>query len=257
MNAEERQLITDLFERLRSVGQIEKDRDAESLIISCARQNPDAGYLLVQNVLVQEHLVQQQQQELESMRARIDELEAAVARQQPAQRTQPSGGGGFLGGMFGGRPAAPPASSVPASRGAPSYTQSTSPWGNRGPAAPQPSQPTYQPAPQQQAAPAAGGGFMRSAMATAAGVAGGMLAANAISNMMKGSSPSGHSPAHASGGDLGDNDPASYNSGDGYNTSSGSDNSYAAQEPVTDDNNDPGNYSESNDSGDAGGEMEF
>jgi uncharacterized protein len=255
MNAEERQLITDLFERLRSVGAVDKDRDAEALIISNARQNPDAGYLLVQNVLVQEHLAQQQALELQSMQARIEELEAMVSRQQPAQRQQPAGNGGFLGGMFGGgaRPAAP--QSVPVSRPAPSYNQTSSPWGNRG-AAPQQGgyqqPPAYQP---QQAAPASGGGFMRSAMGMAAGVAGGMLAANAISNMMKGNSPSGNSPAQASGGDLGSNDPAINDAN--YNTSGDAGGTYASQEAITDDNNDPGNYSEANTSGDSGGETEY
>ncbi len=256
MNAEERQLITDLFERLRGVGAVDKDRDAEALIISYARQNPDAGYLLVQNVLVQEHLVQQQQMELQSMQARIQDLEAMVAPQQPRAQ-QPAGGGGFLGGMFGGsRAPAAPASSVPVSRPAPSYTETSSPWGNRS-AAPQAGgryqqPPAYQPPPQQ-AAPAGGGSFMRSAMGMAAGVAGGMLAANAISNMMKGNSPSGETPAQASGGDLGSNDPGI---GDAYNTSGNSGGTYAA-EPITDANNDPGTYSETNDSGDSGGETEY
>jgi uncharacterized protein len=256
MNAEERQLISDLFERLRNVGQIDKDRDAEALIISCARQNPDAGYLLVQNVLVQEHLVQQQQQELQNMQARIQELESMVARGQPAARTQPAGNGGFLGGMFGGgaRQAAPAPQSVPVSRQQPTYSQpqSSSPWGRS--AAPQQGgyqqPPAYQP-PQQ--APAAGGGFMRSAMGMAAGVAGGMLAANAISNMMKGNTPSGESPAQASGGDLGSNDPGV---SDTYNSSGDAGANYGS-EPINDYNNDPGTYSEANDSGDAGGESEY
>ena len=251
MNADERQLITDLFDRLRSVGTIDKDRDAETLIISHARSNPDAGYLLVQNVLVQEHLVQQQQEELQSMQARIQDLEAQLqSRQAPAQ--QPSNGG-FLGGMFGGRGAAAPSVPPVAPRQAAPYTQpaANSPWGSRGaaPQGPQYQQPApYQPA---QAAPAAGGGFMRSAMATAAGVAGGMLAANAISNMMRGDSPSGHS--QASGGDLRSNDPGV---NDGYNASGDAGGSYQ-QEAITDANNDPGNYSEASDSGDSGGETEF
>ncbi len=257
MNAEERQLITDLFERLRSAGAVDKDRDAEALIISYARQNPDAGYLLVQNVLVQEYLVQQQQQELQSMQERIQQLEAMIPRQAPAQPQ--AGNGGFLGGMFGGRGAAPAQPSVPVSRQAPSYAQPSAaqpsgPWGNRGVSPQQGGQyqpPAYQPQPQ---APAAGGSFMRNAMGMAAGVAGGMLAANAISNMMKGSSPSGASPAQASGGDLGSNDQGI---NDGYNNSGDSGGTYASQEPISDDNNDQGTYSETNDSGDSGGESEY
>lgn len=246
MNAEEHQLIADLFDRLRNVGAVEKDRDAEQLIISLARQNPDAGYLLVQNVLVQEQVVQQQQQELQAMQARVQQLEAMVQRPAAQAQAPASGNGGFLGGMFGGSRSQPSQrSSVPpvTRPGA----QQASPWGrtsNAQGAAP------YQQAPQAQAAPAAGGGFMRSAMATAAGVAGGMLAANAISNMMNGSSPSGASPAAASSDPgLGNNDPGTYAAAPEQTTS----------QDAYQDNNDPGTYSEPapDTSWDGGGDVEL
>jgi len=51
MTPEERQLISGLFERMRSYGAPDKDRDAEALIAREVRANPDATYMLVQSVL--------------------------------------------------------------------------------------------------------------------------------------------------------------------------------------------------------------
>ena len=256
MNAEERQLISDLFDRLRSVGMVEKDREAEQLIISLARQNADAGYLLVQNVLVQEHVVQQQQEELQAMHARVQELEAMVQR--PAPQAQASGNGGFLGGIFGGNRTQPVqrASVPPVTRPA----ATASPWGrtSNAQAAPYQQAPPYQQGAAAQAAPGGGGGFMRSAMTTAAGVAGGMLAANAISNMMKGSSPSGATPAAASSDpNLGSNDPGTYTASP--EQTYGSDQA-SSNETYQSDNNDPGTYSEPaapDTSWDGGGDVEL
>ena len=59
MTPEERQLIADLFDRMRQYGSPEKDRDAEALINQQVRAIPDATYMLVQSVLVQEHGVLQ------------------------------------------------------------------------------------------------------------------------------------------------------------------------------------------------------
>lgn len=223
----ERQLITDLFDRMRSFGPPQKDAEADALISQLARQNPDAGYMLVQSVLVQEQALQQTQSRVEELEQRVRELETVASRPAP----QPSGGGSFLGGLFGGgsrQPAPQPAAratSVPAMGAAPAG----GPWGARPGAAGMMQQPQA----------AAGGGFMRSAMATAAGVAGGMLAANAISGMLGGNA------AHAAG----------QSSAPAADTSSQS-----ANEPVAD-NNDPGNdpgayqetYDEADNSWDAGG----
>jgi uncharacterized protein len=197
MEHEERQLITGLFDRMRGFGTVQKDRDADQLISQNVRAMPDAPYLLVQSVLIQEQTLQQAD-------ARIQELESRPA-------AAPASGGSFLGGLFGGgsRPAVP-ASVPPMGRGAPAG----SPWGQQA-AAPQPQygqQPQY--APQQ--APAAGGGFMKSAMATAAGVAGGMLVASSIQNMMNGGQHGGAqnastpaaTPAEPAYQQASNNDPA-------------------------------------------------
>jgi hypothetical protein len=173
MTPEERRLIDGLFERMRGYGAPEKDRDAEAVISQAVRTMPDASYMLVQSVLAQEYALQEAGK-------RIEDLEAQVrALNEPAQRPAASSGG-FLGGLLGGgRPAPERATSVPpiGSRAVPSGApERPSAWAAGGAAGPQA---------QQQ--PPAGGGFLRSAMATAAGVAGGMLAAGAIQNMLGGS----------------------------------------------------------------------
>lgn len=210
MTPDERQLISGLFDRLRQTGLPEKDRDADQLIRDYLRQNPDAGYMLVQSVIVQEMALEQTQQRVEALEEQVRQLD----RSRPQQSS-----GGFLGGLFGGGQSRPVASSVPpAGRQSTSFGQGAgapmrpSPWG-------------------QQAGPAqapAGGGFMRSAMATAAGVAGGMLVANAISGMMGGGS------AHAATGGAGNSSAAGQNSGD---------TGYAGQvDGMSEDQMDPGNF---------------
>lgn len=208
MTPDERQLISGLFDRMRSNGPVEKDREADSMINQAVRQTPDAAYLLVQSVLAQEHYLQEAASRIEELEAQVRDLEDELAnQQQPAQQSR--SGGSFLGGLFGGQSSpqqAPSRSSgsVPAfgGRGAPArYGEPGSPWNQ----SPQRGTPTgggsawggQQGAQPGQPAPARGGGFMASALTTAAGVAGGMLAANAISNMLGGGSSANaaHPPA--------------------------------------------------------------
>src|SRR5690348_16938030 len=96
MQAEERDLITGLYERLRPFDAQPRDPEAERLIANFVVRQPSAAYLLTQTVLVQE-------QALKAAQARIAELE-----------NKPSGGSGFLSsapsiGPWGAKPAAPPA----------------------------------------------------------------------------------------------------------------------------------------------------
>ena len=188
MNADERQLITGLFDRMRSVGSQGRDRDAEQLITDQVRSQPYAPYLLTQTVLVQD-------QALRAANERIQHLEEQVRNAGSGQ--QPGESGGFLGGlgrMFGGGAAA---SSVP-STGQPAYGQPQGyppqgqpggPWGNQGQSQGYAQQP-------QGGAPmggglfgggAGGGGFMKGALGAAAGVAGGVLMADGIRNLFSGS----------------------------------------------------------------------
>lgn len=169
MSPEERQLLAELFERVRSQANAPRDRDAENFIADGVRAQPYAPYLLAQAVLIQE-------QALKGADQKIRELEARLAQPQPA----PQSGGSFLGGLFGGGAAQP----APA----PQPPQQASPWGQA--AAPQPA---YAPPPPAAPSPwggapqaSAGGGFLRNAMGAAAGVAGGVLLANSLRGLFGG-----------------------------------------------------------------------
>ena len=224
MTPDERQLITGLFDRMRQTGAVEKDRDAEGLIRDGVRQMPDAPYMLVQSVLVQEMALQQADSRIRELEDRVNALEAQG-------RPQQQGGGSFLGGLFGGgKPTAVPATAPRQSSGfggAPG--QPSGPWGAQRPGA----------MPMQQPQAGAGGGFMKTAMATAAGVAGGMLLANSISSMMNGGSSAQAKPADNSTG----NQQAAIE-GDGFQD--------AGQEQEAADSYDDG--ASSWDSGDGGGD---
>ena len=233
MNPDERQMISGLFDRMRQQGTVEKDRDAEALIRDSVRQMPDAPYMMVQSVLVQEMALQHAQSQIQELEDRVHSLEAQA-------RPQQSSGGSFLGGLFGGgsKPAAVPSTGAPRQSGGFSAgaapVRPGSPWSQQAqPQGGMPMQGNMQGGmPMQQQA--AGGGFMKTAMATAAGVAGGMLAANAISNMMKGDSAQAATPASGSG-QAGGNDPSgSYQLPDEGNDPAGS-YQQPAEEPSYDD----------------------
>jgi len=240
MTPEERQLLAGLFDRTRAASESPRDKEAEAFIAEALRDQPHATYLLAQAVIVQDQALGAANERLQQLEARVRELEAA----------QTSGGGSFLGGLFGG---GRPATSVPSSGAAQATAvpQAGSPWGRQ-----QNSQPAVQQgqgfgpqamqAPMQ--APMQGGGFLRGALGTAAGVAGGMLLANSISNLFSnhhGSNPLGIGDSASTGGfqpsaqDVGQGDsgglmsgifPASaddsdYGSGGGFFGSSSDDSS--------------------------------
>jgi hypothetical protein len=172
MSPEERQLLTGLFERVRSQAGAPRDKDAEDFIAEAVRSQPYAPYLLAQAVLVQE-------QALKGADQKIRELEARVAQAQQAAQQQPRSGGGFLGGLFGGGAARQDAPEP-----------QPSPWGRPAPQQPQPQPWGQQPAPQASpwGAPQAGGGgsFLKGALGAAAGVAGGVLLADTLKGVFGG-----------------------------------------------------------------------
>ncbi|GIL41290.1 DUF2076 domain-containing protein [Roseiterribacter gracilis] len=158
MTPQERDLLTNLVDRLRAAPPQQKDAEAEQLIRDAVRLVPDAPYLLAQTVLMQDFALNQAQQ-------RIQELERQAA--QPQQ----SGGGSFLGGLLGGG-AARAAQPAPAA----------GPWG----AAPQQQQPQYAPQAQAFAPQGQQPSFLRSAATTAVGIAGGALLFQGLSSMFGG-----------------------------------------------------------------------
>ena len=151
MQSQERDLIAGLFGRLQQFESQPRDPDAEALIRDFVARQPASPYLLVQTVLVQE-------QALKAAQERIAELEAKAGAAPAAA--------GFLG-------------SAP----------KIGPWGSQTQAAAPQAPSTRSPlqaavAPQSGAPQSGGSSFLRSAMATAAGVAGGALLFEGIRNLM-------------------------------------------------------------------------
>ncbi|UQY34185.1 DUF2076 domain-containing protein [Pseudomonas fulva] len=170
MNSEEQTLIDGLFTRLQAAeheGGL-RDTEAEAQIRNHLARQPAAPYYMAQALLIQEAAIKRLDQ-------RVRELEAQAA---DAQR-QRSGGGGFLSGLFGGgQPAGTPQPSQrPAGWGETRFSQNA----NAAPVAP---------AGMPGAAPVGqGGGFMRGALQTAAGVAGGVMVADLLTNMFHHNQP--------------------------------------------------------------------
>jgi len=193
MTPQERQLLADLFERVRANASGPRDPEAEAFIGDAVRMAPHAPYVLAQTTLVQ-------QQALEAAAQRIAELEARAGQPAPAE-APPSFLGNLGKSLFGGAsaPAAPPPQAR-TSYDASGYQR----------AAPDPAyrQPAYAPPPP--AGPwgappqAASGGFLSNAMQTAAGVAGGIAVADLFSNLIggRGGLFGGHSMGFPAGGET-------------------------------------------------------
>ena len=203
MNDQERQIIADIFTRLEQTAGQSRDPEAERFIADKLRAQPYAPYAMAQALYVQE----------EAMKSLNTQLEQAKAENEKLHQ-QGSGGGSFLSSIFGGgaKPQAPAGASFSRpGQPQPGYApapQPGGPWGG----APQGGYPQgggY--APQQGggfAQPqAAGGGFLKSALTTAAGVAGGMVVGNALMNAFSG----GH---HGALGSFSNADMASMGGGD-------------------------------------------
>lgn len=212
MTPQERDLIAELFERMRQQRLSEVDQDARDLIERSIRANPDAAYQLVQSVIVRNMA-------LERANARIRDLEDDLRDIDSEQDRGRSSGGSFLGGLFGGGRrdddryddddrddryddrrrgrsfgrsddddrrrdypeerirrspgfGAPASTSVPSS-GTPRDATAASPWSQAGAA-----NPTER--------GRGGGSFLGTALTTATGVAGGMLLADGIRGLFQG-----------------------------------------------------------------------
>jgi hypothetical protein len=178
MSPEERQMLADLFERIRANAAAARDPQADAFINDAVRQQPYAPYILAQTVLVQ-------QQALEAAAHRVSELEAQTRASPPAQETS------FLGSLgrslFGGGSAPTPQPQRPSGYDASGYQRGAP----QAPPSYAPPPPAYAPPPQPgpwgaAAAAPQGGGFLSGALKTAAGVAGGVVLGNALENMIGG-----------------------------------------------------------------------
>eukprot|EP00731_Ephydatia_muelleri_P036482 Em0263g7a len=176
MNRDETDMIENLFSRLAAADTSEKDKEALNLINAKISANPNAAYLLVQTVLIQEAALkswQERAQQLESENA-ASKIMAEIfcpRRQMPQmiRRGLLCGGVRFKPLIAANRVkpirpirdlarAQPIRPIMARTEGLMAVTAMADLW-------------------------AAAGGFMRSALTTAAGVAGGMLLYNGISNM--------------------------------------------------------------------------
>jgi hypothetical protein len=179
VNDQEREVIADIFRRLEQVANEIRDPEAERFIAERMRQQPYAAYAMAQTIFVQEQALTNLQGEVEQLRSEVE-----------AARRQPQASGGILSSLFGGSPRHP--EPEPFRRGAAEGARGGSPWG--APSIPR-RMPGYgdEPQGQGQTGPwgggmgqSRGGGFLQGALSTAAGVAGGMMVANALTSAFGG-----------------------------------------------------------------------
>lgn len=182
MTPQEQQMLQDLATRINQTSLPEKDSEAEQYLSQTLGRNPDALYILAQTVLVQQYALDQAKKQMS-------------AQSQPSVPPPPQKHTSFLGSLLG--------------RNDDSTQQSVAYQPVPGAPAPQygntyGGQPQYvQPGSLQQgyAQPTQGGGFLRGAMQTAAGVAAGAFAFQGIESLMSGF---GHHAGYGSNfGDLG------------------------------------------------------
>ena len=198
MTPEERNLVTDLFDRLATLEDVQRDAEAERLIRDGLRQAPNALYALVQTVLVQDEA-------LKRADARIRELEGDP--EPPARDSS------FLGGvrdtLFG---RSESRGSVPSVRSGEAAAGTSGAWEGAREGARQAMPGAPAPGASSMSAPGSapgsvpgsmGGSFLGTAAAAAAGVIGGSLLLGGIRNAMGGAAPGGHGALDPNSGGAG------------------------------------------------------
>lgn len=228
MNDQERQVISEIFERLEQVANQPRDAEAERFINERIQRQPYAPYAMAQAIVVQEQALKNLNEQVRALQAEVEDLRSRAQS------------GGFLSSLFGSgareperpRPTGP---SFGQGQGSP-WSQASAPQpgmgqgGQGGPWGGQPGmgQPMAQPGMGGMMGGQPGGmfggqqrqgsGFLGSALTTAAGVAGGMVVGNALMNAFSGSHAGsaaalgglgglGGASATNAGGDLGDLSP--------------------------------------------------
>ena len=210
MTPQERDLITALLARLQQQGGQARDPEADALICQATGAQPDAAYLLVQTVLIQDMALHDAQNRIAELERKTGDQPAAppaapsfllprtTQGQSPNQAPDQSQGSNV--------PSAGPWGAAPASASEPPRREPV--WSqNHAAAPPQPAAPPPSPAygyapPSYGYGPAyggygpqmlmgGGGGFLRQAAMTAAGVVGGSLLFQGIHSMF--------SPTYGSG----------------------------------------------------------
>jgi hypothetical protein len=165
------------------------DPAADNLIAEQFARYPEARYRITQLAFVQEHALAEAQNRIRRLEWDVQQAQAAAQQAAAEQQAaaQPPASRGFLGGLFGGGAAAPAAN--PGVWGPGAARQAPPNWQQQAPPQPQYAQ-GYQPGMFQRQ----GSGFLGSALTTAAGVAGGVVAGNVLMDMFS---------SHREGGFLG------------------------------------------------------
>ena len=170
MTPQEHQLITELFARLKQTPAQAKDAEADQLIRQGGMEHPDAPYLLVQTVLIQDMALSQAQHRIAALEQQLAAAQAASSA--PPSQPATSFLGGALARVLGG--ALAHGSAPPADTGGPG-SQPVAP-ASQPPAPPPAAAPGWpQSAPNPGMMASASSGFLRAAATTALGVAGGQL----------------------------------------------------------------------------------
>ena len=159
------------------------DPQADALLTDLFARYPEARYRITQLAFVQEHALAEATNQISQLQAALQQARAAAQApapaaapspwgQQPTAAPAPQPSRGFLGSLFGSSQPQPQPQYAPQPMMAP---------------APQYA-PGYQPGMFQRS----GSGFLGSALTTAAGVAGGVMAANALTSLFSGSGSHEH-----------------------------------------------------------------
>ena len=183
-------MLNSLVERVNATKLTEKDIDAEGLLQRGFGLNPDAVYVLAQTVLVQNIALEQARGQLTESQNRVVELQQKVEQLQ-TQAQQPAHSSSFLGSLLGHKDAPPPPPQPQQYQQPPqqqcqqppqqsAYQPVYTPQGAPGYQAP------YNPAPQYIPVPPSEPSFLRSAAATAAGVAAGALLFEGVEDILHG-----------------------------------------------------------------------
>jgi uncharacterized protein len=182
MSPEERQLLTGLFDRIRSAATTPRDQEAEALIQDATKAQPYAPYYLAQTVLVQDQALRAANDRLQELEGKVKDLEKSQAASGP----RPGGFLSGLGSLFGGSsgPSSAPRTGMPPPAGRWSQSPAQGGWQQQPPQGYAP--PSAAPGPWGGQGGSPGGGFLTGALGTAAGVAGGVLLADSIRGLFAG-----------------------------------------------------------------------
>jgi hypothetical protein len=159
MTQDERNMLTDLANKIAQTSPPPKDPEAEEFIRTKIGSRPDALYIMTQTVLIQNLALQHAQQQIQELQQRAGQGQVAGS----------SSSGSFLG-----QSAPPPPRGGYAQSGGPQYSGPQQQYA--------PPSPQYAPA-QTLPNPSGASGFLKGAAQTAAGVAAGGLAFEAISSL--------------------------------------------------------------------------